>query len=90
VVENKGGGMYGQWAKKIITGSNRTIRRLSRYHNVDRVMRMRKNSEISLKLRRLSKNAQNQKKTNREKFGIKVPNCVRDALILDRINKNNL
>ena len=81
VVENEKYGIYNQWAKKIIVKSERTIRRLSRYHNVDRVMRLRKNAEISIKLRRLSKNSHNQKK-NKEKFGIKVPNNVREGLIL--------
>lgn len=38
----------------------------------------------------MSKNTRNKKNTNREKFGIKIPNNVREALILHRLNKNNL
>ena len=90
VVESKRGGRYNQWAKKVIKQSERTIRRLSRYHNIDKVIRMRKNSIITMNLRRMSKNTRNKKIVNREKFGIKIPNNVREALILDRINKNNL
>ena len=90
VVESRRGGIHNEWAKKIIAKSNRTIRRLSRYHNIDRVMRLHRNKDISMKLRRLSRNKRNQMKKGREKFGIKVPNSVREALILDRINGNNL
>ena len=53
-------------------------------------MRLRKNAEITLTLRRLSKNSRDKKNVKREKFGIDIPNSVREALILDRINKNNL
>ena len=36
------------------------------------------------------RNKRNRKKKNREKFGIIIPNSVKEALALDRINKNNL
>ena len=90
VVEGKRGGKYNQWSQKILKQTQRTLRRLSRYHNIDRIMRLRKMNTITINLRRLSKNARNSKLKQREKFGIKIPNNVREALILDRINKNNL
>ena len=95
VVEAKRGGKYSVWAKNILKKASRTIRRMARYHNVDRVMRLRKHKEIiigirSLSIRRLSKNRRHEKTKNKEKFGIKVPNNVREALIFDRENQNNL
>jgi len=59
-------------------------------YNVDRIMRLRKNADVVMKIRRLSKNTRDKNIKNKEKFGVKVPNNVRDALILDRINKNTL
>ena len=35
VVESECGGKYETWAKKILVRSQRTICRLSRYHNID-------------------------------------------------------
>ena len=90
VVENKRGGRYETWAKKILVKSQRTIRRLSRYHNIDKCVRLRKNYEITLKIRRLSKNSRDGKIKDKEKFGIKIPNNIKEALLLDRQNNNNL
>ena len=56
VVENKRGGKYEVWAKKMLVRSQRNMRRLSRYHNINKCVRLRKNYDITLKLRRLSKN----------------------------------
>ena len=90
VVESKRGGIYENWAKKTIETSERTIRRLSSCYDVDKFIRVRKNIDISLKLRRVSRNKRNGKVKNKEKFGINIPNSVKEALTLDRINKNNL
>ena len=90
VVEKKRNGKYNNWAMGIIKQSIRTVRRLSRLYNVDRIMRLRKNADVVMKIRRLSKNTRDKNIKNKEKFGVKVPNNVRDALILDRINKNTL
>ena len=53
-------------------------------------MGIRKNNEIKLHFRRISKNSRDEKNKNREKFGIKIPNSVKEALSLDKINKNTL
>ena len=37
---------------------------------------------------RISKNARNAKKKNREKFGIRITNSTKEAFYLDRINNN--
>ena len=39
--------------------------------------------------KKISKNARNQRKEMREKFGIKIPNNTREALLLDRMNGDN-
>ena len=90
VVEGRRGGKYNLWSKKIIKQSQRTLRRLSRYHNIDRVLRLRKMKTITLNMRRASRNSRNDRFKQREKFGIRIPNNVREALMLDRMNKNNL
>ena len=66
VIEPKRGGKYSIWSRKILKKATRTIRRMSRYHNIDRVMRLRKNKEITLALRRLSKNSRNDAMRSKE------------------------
>ena len=88
VIEESRHGMHTSWAKKILKQANRSIRRMSYHYNVDRIMRIRKYHEISN--RRLSRNKQMEKRRSCIKFGIRVPNSVREALIFDRENKNNL
>ena len=85
VIEEKRGGMYEMWAKKIIKQANRTIRRLKRYHNIERLERLR-----IVRTRRMSRNKRMKNKSPRIKFGIKVPNSIREAFELDIENKNNL
>ena len=40
IVGSRRGGVHNEWAKKIIAKGNRIIRRLSRYHHIDRIMRL--------------------------------------------------
>ena len=88
VAEQKRGGPHEMWAKKIIKNANQTIRRLSRPYNIDRFIHL--NNTKNITIQRISKNKRNQKMVNREKFGIKIPNSVKEALILDRQNNNTL
>ena len=44
IVESERGGKYETWAKKILVRSQRNIRRLRRYHNIDGIMRQRKSA----------------------------------------------
>ena len=92
VVENKRGGFYNTWANKTLTQMNRTIRRMHRYFNIDLIMRLSQNKELKkeLNIRRVSRNHRVQRRPNKIKFGIKVPNNIREALILDKENGNNL
>ena len=90
VIETKRGGKYETWAKNIIKRSSRTIRRLSRSYNIDRTIRLEYTKEKTRKLRRISKNKRNEKKKNREKFGIRIPNSAREALLFDKQNGNHL
>ena len=71
---------------------NQTIRRMNRYFNVDCIMRLSQNKELrkELQIRRLSRYNRVQKKSKVIRFGIKVSNNVREALILDKENGNNL
>ena len=88
VVEAKRNGYYGTWAKNILTQANRNIRRMQRYHNIDRIRRINTGNELTI--RRISRNKRNEQSKKRAKFGIKIPNSVREALLLDTENKNNL
>ena len=40
VVENRRGGKYNTWAKKILVRAQRTIRRLKRIHNISKLTRL--------------------------------------------------
>ena len=89
VIEATRNGYYGTWAKNILTQENRSIRRMQRYYNIDRIRRL--NSECSkITQRRISRNKRNEKTKQRMKFGIAIPNSVKEALALDALNKNNL
>ena len=70
VVENKRGGYYNTWANKTLTQMNRTIRRMHRYFNIDRIMRLSQNKELKkdLQIRRLSRNNRVQRRPNKIKF----------------------
>eukprot|EP00957_Ditylum_brightwellii_P142481 10855411-Ditylum_brightwellii.AAC.1 len=39
--------------------------------------------------KKISRNARNQKKKTKEKFGIKIPKSTREALLLNRANGDN-
>ena len=86
VVENKRGGKYEQWSKKILTRAQRIIRRMNRHYNIGRIMRLKLCKEM--KIRRTSKNQRTLKDKNRTKFGIVIPNNVKHALLLDKQNNN--
>ena len=86
VTENKRGGKYDQWSKKILVRAQRVIRRLNRRYNIQRTLRLDHHKEM--KIRRVSRNQKTKKKKDRVKFGIEVPNNVRHALLLDKKNKN--
>ena len=57
----------------------RTIRRLHRLYDVD----MKLTKKEQLKIRTISNN-----KNEKNKFGIKIPGNAREALLLDKENKN--
>ena len=88
VVEKSRNGYYGTWAKNILKQAERNIRRMKKYYNIDRIVRI--NSDKKITTRRLSGNKRNQQSKKRMKFGISIPNSVREALLLDSKNKNNL
>ena len=67
--------------KKTLKSTNRTIRRMAQYHNIDRLMRLR--HVKSMKLRRQCRNTRTKNKGKRVKFGLKIPNNTRETLIID-------
>ena len=88
VVERRRGGWYENWAKGVLKQSSQTLRRMHRYHRTDRINRTHHVKNITL--RRLSRNKRQNLKRDRVKYGIKVPNSIKEALELDKLNKNNL
>jgi len=85
VVEKRRGGTYEVWAKKTIKESERTVRRLHRYHNISRLVR----SNV-INVKRISRNKRSNDNKNREKFGVKIPNSVCGALMIDTANGKKL
>ena len=57
-------------------------------HGVDKAfhIKIRRNAKKDHKLK--SKNSRNANMKLREKFGIRIPNDVKEALILDKINND--
>ena len=88
VVEKTRSGYYGTWAKNILKQADRNIRRIKWCYNIYRIVRI--NPEIKITTKRLSQNKRNQQSKKRMKFEISISNSVREALILDTKNKNNL
>ena len=85
VVENNRNGKYGTWSKNILKNAQRTVRRMHRYYNTDRVHRIN-----LIRVRKISRNKRNQQNKSDIKCGIKVPINVRQALLFDKENKNTL
>jgi len=77
VVEKRRGGWYENWAKGILKQSSRTLRRMHRYHRTNTI-------------RRISRNKRQNMRKDRTKFGIRIPNSVKEALEIDAQNKNSL
>ena len=68
----------------------RTIWRLQKHNQIDKIMLINRERILKIKIRRISRNTRTSKKNNRIKFGIKVPNSVKEDLLLDRENNNIL
>ena len=75
VVEDKRQGHYNTWAKKTLKYHTKTIRRLHRLFDMDLELTKKK----QLKIRKICKN-----KSEKKKFGIKIPGNVREALLFDK------
>ena len=96
VVESRRKGRYNTWALDFIRNHSRAIRRLYRIYNVDPPSKkVRQDCVPSFATRtrrakqnRMSKNARNAKIKHREKFGIRIPSNVREALLFDKLNGN--
>lgn len=86
VLEERRGGKYNAWAQATIKAHSRLIRRLHRHYNIGRTLRARKNRTKA----GMSRNQRIAAIVNREKYGIKVPQNVRQALLYDTTNNNTL
>ncbi len=87
-MEQSRNGFHVSWARKPLSQAKRNIRQMQQHYCIDRINRLEQKKTINI--RRLSCNKINEKKKRRVKFGIKIPNSVREALILDSENKNSL
>jgi hypothetical protein len=88
VVEDKRGGYYNTWAKHTLKAHARGVRRLYRAYNVDLLYRVYRTRRA-----KMSKNARTEMQTihkNKVKMGIEVPRNTREALFVDKQNKNTL
>ena len=95
VVEQHHGGVYNTWSKRTIKKYSRVVRRLYQVHKIvvpDQAITTRRarNFRGANKLNRPSGNARRANQPQREKFGIKIPSNVLEALQLDADNGNKL
>ena len=89
MVEDKRGGYYNTWAKNTLKIHARGVRRLYRTYAVDPIHRLYWTRRA--KTNRMSKNARNAIKTKdtiKVKMGIEIPRNTKEALLLDKKNKN--
>jgi hypothetical protein len=87
VLEDKRNGYYNQWAKATLRNHSRCIRRLFSITKSGEPIRIRRANTSSSK-KKLSRNARNARRETREKFGIRIPNNIQEALEFDRQNGN--
>ena len=88
VIEARRGGRYNIWSKTVIKSHNRTIRRMYRQYNVNHYTKTRRAIINRIDPLSKSRNVRNAKNRNREKFGIKIPNNTRQALLFDNQNSD--
>jgi len=86
VVESRRSGHFNTWATNVIKTHGRTVRRMRRYYNVGRTVRARKNRTKA----GISRNQRNAAMPMREKYGIRIPQSIRQAILFDEQNKNML
>jgi ribosomal protein L37E len=77
VLDEKRNGHYNQWAKKTIQTHGRCVRCLYRSYNIDKTIRANQ-----------TRQARNAKIQDRVKYDIRVLRNTREALLLDKQNKN--
>ena len=86
VQDERRNGFFNSWAQKTLKAHSRSIRRLHRLYNVDASMRV-------MKMRHLKPTTGTTTSTKSapivEKYGIKIPRNTREALLLDKQNRNN-
>ena len=87
VLEDKRNGYFENWAKKHLKSFNRRVRRLHRVYNIDKTVRTTNSRRA--RANKQSRNNRNANAGPREKYGFVIPGSVRQALLLDRENKNN-
>ncbi len=84
VIESKRNGFYNRWAKLTLRNTARSLRRFSSITGNGEPFRVRRTPGVSKQ--RVSRNTRNSKKANREKFGIRIPNNIKEALLFDSQN----
>ena len=88
VIENDVGRTQKKWAQNILKQRLRALRRLHFMHGVDKAFHIKIRRKIKKDHLSKSKNSRNAKMKLRKKFGIRIPNNVRETLILDKINND--
>ena len=95
-------GPFNDWVKKVLKGHTRSIRRVYRFKEVDRVSSLemdRRTNNKSLKEKskiprslkeKMSRNELNKGIKDRGKFGYKIPNNYREVFLIGKKNVKNL
>ena len=84
VLRKSRGDYHQKWASNILKHRRRTIRRMNRIHGVDKAHRI--HIRRMKRAKSTSRNTRVQSRLMKEKFGIKIPNSTKEALLLDKIN----
>ena len=86
VIESSRRGFYSQWAKKVVTSYSRIVKRMHRVYRTSNMYEVQRTRRAQSNMEKASNN---KKYKVQEKFGIKIPRNVKEALLFDKENKNS-
>ena len=82
VVEASRRGAYSKWANTVLQAQTTNFHRILRSHGIP--------TDITMNIRRLSRNGRQKSKPSEVKFGHKIPKYFKEAVKLDHENGNTL
>ena len=86
IMAHEVGRRHKTWAKNTLRSQRRNLRRLNFMCGVDKAFHL--NIRRVKRRKGSSRNTRNTKVKLREKFGVRIPNNLKEALMLDKVNNN--